>query len=104
MRDRWQHQLRVYLDDALAELARRDLGSPPLVPLKTVLDRHGATMVSQLDAFETYVAEAERDGTDSYPLYRWTKATLDDPEKRRKHLATFALRVAGAEVYPREVA
>lgn len=104
MRDRWQYQLRVYLDDAVAERARRDPADPALAPLKHVLDRHDATLVSQLDAFEAYVAEAERDGPEQFPLYTWTVATLADPEKRRKHARAFALRVHGDEVYAREAA
>src|SRR3954468_13706727 len=104
MRERWQYQLRVYLEDDLAELARRDPASAALQPLRSVLDKHAATLVSQLDAFEAYVEEAEREGPDTYPLYRWTKATLEDPEKRRKHLRSFALRLCGKEVYGLEAA
>ncbi|MBV8912322.1 MAG: hypothetical protein JOZ05_04675 [Acetobacteraceae bacterium] len=104
MRERWQYQLRVYLNEDMAETARHDLGNPALRPLAAVLDRHAACLASQLDAFEAYVAEAEREGPDTYPLYKWTKATLEDPEKRRKHLKAFALRVGGKEVYPREQA
>jgi hypothetical protein len=55
--------------------------------------------VSQLAAFEAYVVEAEREGPEGYPLYRWTKATLQDPAKRVKHMKAFALHVAGQEVY-----
>jgi hypothetical protein len=97
----WQYQLRVYLGEALAETARQDPDNPALCPLRTVLDRHRATLVSQLDAFEAYAAEAERNGAVADPLYRWTKATLADPAKRRKHGQAFALRIGGAEVYPR---
>src|SRR3712207_4980648 len=48
----WQHQLRLYLPGGLAGLARTDPGAPALRPLADVLDAHGATLVSQLDAFE----------------------------------------------------
>jgi hypothetical protein len=61
-------------------------------------------MVSQLDAFESYVAEAEREGVDKYPLYRWTKAAVEDTAKRLKHMKAFALHVSGQEVYPKETA
>lgn len=104
MAEGWQYQIRIYLGDALAELARRSPAAPELRPLAEVLDRHRAAPVSQLDAFEGYVAEAEREGVDRHPLYRWTKATLEDPERRRKHARAFALRIDGAEVYPKEAA
>ncbi len=104
MSDEWQYQLRVYLDDALAELARRDRRAAALQPLTEVLDRHQATLVSQWDAFEGYVAEAERCGPEGYPLYKWTKATVENPEQRAKHVRTFSLHVDGQEVYPKAAA
>jgi hypothetical protein len=104
MRQGWQYQLRIYLNPDLAETARSDKASPRLRALTTVLEAHGAALVSQLDAFEAYLQEAERGGIDRFPLYRWTKATLEDPEKRAKHSQAFALRVRGAEVYGPEAA
>ncbi len=100
----WLAQLRVTLPDALAGLARTNPGAPALHPLVDILARHDAVMVSQLDAFEAYVAEAERAGSDTYPLYRWTVATLADPALRARHGRTFALRVGGCEVYAAAVA
>lgn len=100
----WQHQLRIYLPEDLAGVARIDPGAPALQPLADVLGAHRATLVSQLDAFEAYVAEAEREGPERYPLYRWTTATLKDPAKRLKHMKAFALHVSGQEAYPAETA
>jgi hypothetical protein len=100
----WRHQLRVYLPDEPADVARTDPESQALRPLMDILKEHRATLVSQLDAFQDYVAEAEREGPENFPLYGWTKATLEDPAKRRKHKKAFALRVAGEEVYAREMA
>ena len=100
----WRHQLRVYLTDELADAARTDREAPALKPLADILEKHRATLVSQLDAFEAYVAEAEREGPEHYPLYRWTKATIEDPAKRLKHKKAFALRVSGEEVYAKEAA
>ena len=102
MTGQWQHQLRLYLSDEAAERMRS--GGDPALPLADILGRHGAAMVSQLDAFESYVAEAEKAGPESFPLYKWTKATLDDPEKRARHARAFALRVSGQEVYPKDTA
>lgn len=101
MSEPWQYQLRIYLDDHMAALARRDPNDAGLRPLMEVLQRHDAALVSQFDAFERYVAEAERDGPEGFPLYKWTKATIEDPEKRAKHSRTFALHVGGHEVYPK---
>ena len=100
----WQHQVRIHLPEELAAAARADPGAPAIRPLADVLAAHGATVVSQLDAFEAYVAEAEREGADGYPLHKWTRATLEDPAKRARHARAFAVRVSGREVYPREAA
>ena len=94
-----QHQLRVYLDEAQATQFRLDPHSASLAPLPAILDRHDATIVCQLDAFEAYIAETEAKGAFEDPLYRWTKATLQDPANRAKHAEAFAIRVGGHEVY-----
>ena len=104
MSEQWLYQLRLYLADELAEAARRDAGAPVLGPLPQILEKHNATMRCQLDAFSDYVAQAEADGVEGYPLYEWTKATIEDPTKRAKHLRAFAVHVKGQEVYPQEEA
>lgn len=100
----WQYQIRVYLTDEPADAARSGGEAPALRPLLDVLERHRATLVSQLDAFEGYVAEAEKEGPEKFPLYKWTKATLEDAGKRSKHKKAFAVRVAGQEVYAKAAA
>jgi hypothetical protein len=100
----WKHQIRLDLRDAFAEVARRDPGNPALAPLVEVLARHRATMKCQFDAFAEYVAEAERHGTERYPLYEWTKATIEDPAKKEKYVRSFTIYVDGNEVYEQVIA
>ena len=104
MAGQWQFQVRLRIADELAEKARLTPSAPELAPLPEILARHGAALVCQYDAFAGYVAEAERQGTDAFPLYAWTKATIEDPAKKAKHLRSFTLHVAGAEVYSRAIA
>ena len=104
MAGQWQYQLRLRLADDIAETARLDSTASDLAPLPEILARHDAALVCQHDAFAHYVAEAERQGTDAFPLYAWTKATIEDPVKKAKHLRSFTLHVAGAEVYSRATA
>ena len=104
MADTWQFQIRLRLADSLARTARRDPSAPELAPLPEILARHDAALVCQFDAFAAYVAEAERQGADAFPLYAWTRATIEDPVKKAKHLRSFTLHVAGAEVYSRKIA
>ena len=104
MDDRWQYQLRIDLADELADVARRDPGNPALEPLADILAKHDASMTCQFDAFAGYVAEAEKHGIEGYPLYEWTKATIEDPAKKAKYVKSFTLYVGGREVYPKEEA
>lgn len=96
MSETWQHQVRLYVDEA--GRARLD---DPAHPLHAVLRQHGAVLVSQLDAFEAFLADPARAAS---PLGRWTATTLADPEKRAKHRLAIAVRVGGAEVYGRAAA
>ena len=84
MSDRWRYQVRIDLADELPEVARPDPHSPALAPLPEILERHHATMKCQFDAFADYVAEAEMQGAADFPLYRWTKATIENPAKKAK--------------------
>lgn len=102
--DTWQYQLRIYLPDELVETARSHPTHTELGQLSHLLQKHSATMKCQFDAFAEYVAEAEREGTAQYPLYEWTKATIEDPVKKKKHLQSFSLHVNGREVYSRDEA
>jgi hypothetical protein len=104
MRDQWQYQVRIDLTDELADLARRDPADPALDPLPAILARHNASMRSQFDAFAGYVEEAERHGLEDYPLYHWTKATIDNPAKKAKYQKSFTLYVDGDEVYAKDKA
>jgi hypothetical protein len=104
MSEQWRSQIRIYLDDALAGVARRDPDSPTIKQLVDVLTRHRATMKCQFDAFADYVAEAEKRGPENYPLYEWTKATIENPEKKAKYLKSFTLYIDGDEVYAKALA
>lgn len=104
MSNGWKYQIRILLDPEFARTARRNPDDPALKPLSAILSRHGAVMKCQFDAFADYVAEAERHGPEGYPLYEWTKATIEDPVKQAKYMAWFTLYVGGEEVYAKEAA
>jgi hypothetical protein len=104
MSDPWQYQVRIDLADGPAEVARRNPADPALAPLPEILKRHHAIIRSQFDAFAGYVAEAERHGVENYPLYDWTKATIENPAKKAKYQKSFTLYVDGDEVYAKDKA
>jgi len=104
MAEQWAYQVRIYLADAFAEMARRDPGNAALKPLADILTKRRATIKCQYDAFADYVAAAEAEGAAHYPLYTWTKATIEDPAKKEKYVKSFTLYVEGQEVYAKAVA
>jgi hypothetical protein len=104
MAEQWQYQLRIDLGDAAAAAARRAPDDPVIKPLAAILAKHRATMKSQYDAFAEYVAAAEEQGRDKFPLYEWTKTTIENPAKKEKYLKSFTLYVDGNEVYAKAAA
>jgi hypothetical protein len=101
----WQYQVRFDVNDsATAESIRRNLRDPALAPLFDILTGNRAAPKCQFDAFAEYVAAAEEHGVESYPLYQWTKATIEDPAKKEKYLKSFTLYVDDREVYANEIA
>ena len=99
MPDQWEYQVRINVSDDYAEILRRDPGDPAVKSIGDILSKHRATLKSQFDAFADYVLEAERQGVEHYPLYKWTKATIEDPAKKAKHLKSFTFYAEGKEVY-----
>jgi hypothetical protein len=104
MSDRWKYQVRINLGPAFAASARHNPQDPSLGALPAILAKHEARLKCQFDAFADYVAEAEREGVDRYPLYAWTKATIENPAKKAKYIESFTLYVAGEEVYEKDLA
>jgi hypothetical protein len=104
MEEAWQYQLRITVSAELAVSLRGDLSSGTYVVLGDVLRKHNASLKCQFDAFADYVGEAERLGPEHYPLYHWTKETIETPEKKARYLRSFTLYVDGAEVYSKEIA
>jgi hypothetical protein len=104
MQDTLQYQIRITVSAVQAEHLRTDPVSAHYPPLRDILLRHDATLMCQFDAFAAYVDEAEVNGTDAYPLYEWTRQTIDNPEKKAKYLRSFTVYVKDQQVYDREIA
>jgi hypothetical protein len=102
--DDLKFQLRLTLSDKFAQLARNDPGDASLSALADILSRHDAVMKCQFDAFADYVSEAEANGIENFPLYEWTKKTIEDPAKKAKYTKSFALYAGGKEVYEKDKA
>jgi hypothetical protein len=99
-----QFQLRITVSPELANALRADATCSSHTALRDVLRRHDATLKCQFDAFADYVSEAERLGKENYPLYEWTRQTIENPEKKAKYLQSFTVYVNGDEIYGKDVA
>ena len=99
MSEELKYQLRLTLSDSFAKVARNHPDDPSIGALTQVLERHDARLKCQHDAFADYVKEAEAKGVEKYPLYAWTKQTVDDPVKEAKYTTSFTLYVGDDEVY-----
>lgn len=99
-----QFQLRITVSPELADVLRADPACASHGALREVLRRHDATLKCQFDAFADYVSEAQRQGTENYPLYQWTRETIGNPEKKARYLRSFTVYVNGGEVYGKDVA
>ncbi|ANN72341.1 histidine phosphatase family protein [Bordetella bronchialis] len=100
----WQYQVRMNVTQELADAWRDGRDTPALDRLRAILDKHDASIISQYEAFARYVAEAEREGIQDYPLYQWTADTLRNPDKEAKYRRVFTVYVDEAEVYGQDIA
>ena len=105
MASQWEYQVRFDVNDpATAESIRRKAPDAALARLFDILASHRAAAKCQFDAFAEYVAAAEEHGVENYPLYQWTKTTIENGAKKEKYLKSFALYVEDQEVYAKEIA
>ena len=100
----WKYQLRLQLTEEVAQAARSNEQDPTLLPLYGILESHSASIVCQFDAFAGYCEQAERLGEHHLPLYKWTKATIEDPVKQAKYVKIFTIYVNDQEVYEKQAA
>ena len=100
----WLYQIRIKVSKKLSEDLR---GANNLELSKAILKiatDNNAQLVCTFDAFSDYCEEAERVGIEEYELYHWTKSTIDNPEKKAKHLRSFAFYEGKNQVYSKELA
>ena len=69
-----------------------------------IANENGSRVVCTFDAFAEYCEEAEKNGIEHYELYHWTKSTIENPEKKSKHLKSFAFYEGDNQVYNKELA
>ncbi len=100
----WLYQVRIRVSEKLSQDLRGVRSLDLSKEIIRIATDHGAKLVCTFDAFEEYCQEAEREGIDEYELYHWTKSTIENPEKKAKHLKSFAFYQGNNQVYSKELA
>ena len=104
MAEKWLFQVRLYFSSDFTKTFNSDKNSKKKEKLITVLNKHNAKLLSQFDGFMGYVLEAEKNGTDNYPLYQWTKDSLSRKDKIEKYHNSYTVYINTEEVYSENLA
>jgi len=100
----WLYQVRIRVSENLSESLRSGNHTDLAESLDKISNDHGMSLVCTYDAFKGYCDEAEENGIDEYALYEWTKSTIENPEKKAKHLKSFAFYRGFEQIYEKELA
>ena len=100
----WLYQIRIKVSERLSEDLRGAQSLAISKDINKIASDTGCRLVCTFDAFADYCAEAEKEGIEHYELYHWTKSTIENPEKKAKHLKSFAFYEGDNQVYSRELA
>jgi|TARA_B110000259_G_scaffold71608_1_gene84281 hypothetical protein len=104
MNNDWLYQVRVYFSLNFVNLYNSNKSSDLKTKLLQILQKNNADLLSQYDGFMGYVLEAEKNGIDNYPLYQWTKDSLENSGKTEKYRTSYTIYVNNEEVYSKEEA
>ena len=100
----WLYQVRIRVSESLSVSLRTGKHTGLAGKLDEISRAHGMSLVCTYDAFKGYCDEAEENGVEEYALYEWTKSTIENPEKKAKHLKSFAFYRGFEQIYEKELA
>ena len=100
----WLYQIRIKVSDKLSEDLRGMHELELSQAINRIANENGSRVVCTFDAFAEYCEEAEKNGIEHYELYHWTKSTIENQEKKSKHLKSFAFYEGDNQVYNKELA
>ena len=100
----WLYQIRIKVSEKLSKDLRSGNESGLSKEINKIAFDNNSRLVCTFDAFAEYCEEAEREGIEQYELYHWTKSTIDNPEKKAKHLKSFAFYEGENQVYSKDLA
>ena len=100
----WMYQIRIVVTSELSADLRALRASASAKAILKIAADNAMEPVCTFDAFKAYCDEAEKHGLHEFPLYHWTKSTIDDPVKKEKHQKSFAFYLGNEQVYHKALA
>ena len=100
----WLYQIRIVVTSALSTDLRSMGTSTTAQEVTEIAKKYDMRAVCTYDAFKAYCEEAEENGIEGYSLYNWTKAALDNPDKREKHQKSIAFYRDNDQIYSKDLA
>ena len=104
MNTSWMYQVRIRVNDVLSKNLRTNEPTKTTENILAIAKKHGTRPVCTYDAFCDYCSEAEANDIEKYSLYDWTKQTIENPEKKEKHIKSFAFYKDNDQVYDKILA
>ena len=82
MKNKILYQLRIDFDEKAAKelISSKNINS--CKELSSVLEEENAKLICQYEAFSLFVKECEQNNLTSTPLYKWTKDTIENKDKK----------------------
>ncbi len=100
----WLYQIRIVVTPELSADLRSLRSSTTAKLITKIATDNSMELICTYDAFKAYCDEAEKNGLNEFPLYHWTKTTIDDPVKKEKHQKSFAFYLGNEQIYPKSSA
>ena len=104
MKNKILYQLRIDLDQNAAEELISSKTISNCKGLDDIIKEESGELVCQYVAFKNFVEECENNNMVNTPLYKWTKDTIENTEKKRKYMKSFTLYINKEQLYEKDQA
>ena len=98
------YQVRLDVTEDIAQEVRNKNYHKLNENINAILLKVDAELICQFDAFNNFVIECEEEKNTNNALYKWTKDTIENSEKKKKYLKSFTVYVNGAQLYKKKTA
>ena len=98
------YQVRIKVTEDVSKDIRENKKTKVTQKIFDLVQKFDVRLVCTLDAFCNYCKEVEENGEDKGPLYKWTKDVIANPEKRAKHIKSFAFYQGNEQIYDKVLA